>query len=122
MRQGTSQNVNRECKQPRFRLTASSGCMSALGSRYAASFRYLRTRVTSPLPALPFIKNSPVTPHIFLQANIPTHLPFFGSFLAAGRPRAGCPRFLADFENIKWRGKIENFSAGLLRVEGGHAG
>ena len=121
MRQGTSQNVNRVCKQPRSWSAADSGYVSASGSSYAASHLTPRTRASSPLPAFPF-KNSPVTPQFFIQANIPTRLRFFGSFLAAGRPRAGCPRFLADFENIKWRGKIENFSAGLLRVEAGHAG
>ena len=121
MRQGTSQNVNRVCKQTRSWYAAASGYTSASGSSYAASHLSPRTRASSPLPALPF-KNSPVTPQFFIQANNPTRRSFFGSFLAAGRPRVGCPRFLADFENVKLSEKIKNFSAGLLRVEVGHAG
>lgn len=121
MRQGTPQNVNKACKQLRLGLRARCLAYSSISGRgKSAAPLTPRSKASSPPAALPY-KNSPVTPQFFIQANIPTRLQFFGSFLAAGRARAGSPRFLADFENIKWRGKIENFSASVICMEVGHA-
>ena len=117
MRQGTPQFVNRICKQHLQPLAGhfllSGDCSS--NPIYPPS---LRSKASTPSPSY---KNSPVTPQFFIQANVPTRLSFFGSFLAAGRPRAGCPRCMADFENIKWRGKIEKFSALFSGAGVGHA-
>lgn len=121
MRQGTPQNVNKVCKQLRPGLWARCLAYTSIaGSVKSVTLLTPRSKASSPPSALPY-KNSPVTPQFFIQANIPTRLQFFGSFLAAGRPRAGCPRFLADFENVKWRGKMENFSTPKIGVVAGHA-
>lgn len=118
MRQGTPQFVNRICKQ---QLQPYAGHIHLTGicSINSVPPLSLRSKASMASPS-PSYKNSPVTPQFFIQANVPTRLSFFGSFLAAGRPRAGCPRCLADFENIKWRGKIENFSPIFSGAEVGH--
>lgn len=121
MRQGKPQNVNNVCKQLRLGLWATCLAYTSIsGNVKSASPRTPRLKASSPLPALPY-KNSPVTPQFFIQANNPKRTGVFGSFLAVDRPRAECPRISADFENVKWRGKIESFPAAFFGTEVGHA-
>ena len=108
VRRVTLQIVNAFCKQSKPSLSvAHQVAYSLIVNSIPVCPRALLSKAYLTFPPRSK-KNIPVTLPL-IQTKSPTRFSKFRYFLGFGGLRADRPRFSADFENTKWRGKIENF-------------